>query len=237
MPAEQRGSVYRVKGGYGVRWREGVDAKGKERRRRYCPRPPFPTKTAARQWYAQNVAPRLHPEAPSGDEKFQEFVELYLTAHAAKVDPRTIRTLRERLGARVPGDRPEYGAAARGHGGSRLRTYRDGDRDVRRHAPPGSRARRGEDLRLGGDAPACVSIRTRFRGAIAGAGDGGRVGLHRAQSCSHPRAGVDAGVPSPSDAPRSCPFTRAEIDRLAVELGYEPEADRESSYGVAVRLR
>src|SRR4051794_5105732 len=102
MPAEQRGAVYRVKGGYGVRWREGFDAEGKERRRRYCPRPPFATKTAARQWYAQNVAQRLHPEAPSRDERFAEFVELYLTAHAAKVDSRTIRTLRERLGAAAP---------------------------------------------------------------------------------------------------------------------------------------
>ena len=25
MPPEQKGTVYRVKGGYGVRWREGVD--------------------------------------------------------------------------------------------------------------------------------------------------------------------------------------------------------------------
>src|SRR6266496_5930298 len=122
MPAEQRGSVYRVKGGYGVRWREGFDANGKERRRRYCPQPPFPTKTAARRWYAQNVASRLHPEAPSGDEKFEEFVELYLTAHAAKVDPRTIRTLRERLGATAPRDRREDGTKGRSRG--RRRAYR-----------------------------------------------------------------------------------------------------------------
>lgn len=51
-------------------------------------------------------------------------MELYLTAHAAKVDQRTIRTLRERLGAPAPRDRPEDGAAAKRRGPGRLREYR-----------------------------------------------------------------------------------------------------------------
>ena len=49
---------------------------------------------------------RLRHAYPSrratGDETFAEFVELYLVSHAANVDPRTIRTLRERLGVVAP---------------------------------------------------------------------------------------------------------------------------------------
>ena len=231
MPAEQRGSVYRVKGGYGVRWREGVDANGKERRRRYCPQPPFPTKTAARQWYAQNVASRLHPEAPSGDEKFQEFVELYLTAHGAKVDPRTIRTLRERLGAPPPRGRRGDAVEATGRGRRRLRAYRTaietfGDMRLRD-------LERGAARISAWEATLPPAYRSKLIGALSQvlemAVEWDYIARNPARTSRRRR-----GSAQPERRPEIVPFTRAEIDRLAIELGYEPEAGRVSVYGVAV---
>jgi hypothetical protein len=93
VPAEQRGSAYKVRGGYGVRWYEG------ERRQYYAPRPPFPTKVEARRWFAANVAGRLQSRVAhvGRDKTLRDFAELFLQAHAADVDARTVRTLRERL--------------------------------------------------------------------------------------------------------------------------------------------
>lgn len=231
MPAEQRGSVYRVKGGYGVRWREGLDANGKERRRRYCPRPPFPTKTAAREWYGQNVASRLHPEAPSGDEKFAAFVELYLTAHAAKVDARTIRTLRERLGA--PARQDETGTGGdkkRGHGPARM--YRTaietfGEMRLRDLERAAARIAAWEATLPSG-------YRAKLIGALSQvlemAVEWDYITRNPARTSRRRRSGSS----QPERRPEIVPFTRAEIDRLVVELGHEPATDRVSVYGVAV---
>jgi integrase len=224
MPAEQRGSVYRVKGGYGVRWREGFDAQGKERRQRYCPHPPFPTKTAARQWYAQNIAPRLHPEAPSRDERFAEFVELYLTAHAAKVDARTIRTLRERLGAGSSNDakrgreRPRtYKTAVEAFGKMRLRDLEHGAARI-----------------AAWEATLPSGYRTKLMGALSqvleAAVDWDYLGRNPARSARRRRKASSQS----EQRPEIVPFTRDEIDRLAVELGYDASGGRPSVYGVAV---
>ena len=56
MPAIQRGSVYPLKrGGYGIQYR---DENGERQRQS-----PFPTKTAAREWFRNHVEPRLRGEA------------------------------------------------------------------------------------------------------------------------------------------------------------------------------
>lgn len=87
MPAEQRGSTYRTKTGWGLRWYENG-------RRRF--RSGFGSKTAALAHFRDEVAPRLGL-GTRPDLTLTEFVERFLAAHAAEVDPRTIRTLRERL--------------------------------------------------------------------------------------------------------------------------------------------
>src|SRR5215210_698175 len=88
MPADQRGSAYRTHRGWGVRWYE-------HRRRRF--QSGFPTRTAALDHFRDEVAPRLGAGPVRPDLTFLEFAERFLAAHAAEVDPRTIKTLRERL--------------------------------------------------------------------------------------------------------------------------------------------
>ena len=58
MPRRTNGSVFRTKNGYGIRWPE-------DGRRPH--RAGFKTKTEARRWFAENVAPRLDRTAPSPD--------------------------------------------------------------------------------------------------------------------------------------------------------------------------
>lgn len=231
MPAEQRGSVYRVKGGYGVRWREGFDAEGKERRRRHCPRPPFPTKTLARQWYAENVASRLHPEAPSADEIFADFVELYLTAHATKVDPRTIRTLRERLGAPATREAPERRERKNSRGGP-PRTYETAIETFGRMSLRD--LERGAARIAAWEATLPRAYRTKLIGALSqvleAAVDWDYIARNPARTARRQRRGSN----QLERRPEIVPFTRAEVDRIAVELGHEPDAGRVSSYGVAV---
>lgn len=84
------GSVYPVKGGHGIRWIE----QGRTVRRG---KPPFPTKTAARDWFDQNVKPRLRSAAPapSAERPFDEFCERFLEAQTTA--PSTVATLRDRL--------------------------------------------------------------------------------------------------------------------------------------------
>jgi integrase len=88
----QRGSVYAVRGGYGIRWRE-------DGARRF--ESGFETKTAAREWFVDNVLPRLRGELPEpaehGEITLEAFVDVFLDAHAANVSPRTVETLRVRL--------------------------------------------------------------------------------------------------------------------------------------------
>lgn len=85
VPADQRGSAYRTRNGWGIRWYENSA-------RRY--RSGFKNKSLALAHYRDEVAPRLgFGTAP--DLTFAELVERFLAAHEG--DPRTIRTLRERL--------------------------------------------------------------------------------------------------------------------------------------------
>jgi integrase len=86
--AEQTGNVYATRDGFGIRWREAD-------RRRY--QSGFRTKTEARAWFREQVAPRLHRGAPSAEITFDDFAERFLERHRAAVSERTVETLRERL--------------------------------------------------------------------------------------------------------------------------------------------
>jgi hypothetical protein len=91
MPADrgQQGSPYPTRSGYGIRWREN----GKRRFRSG-----FETKRDARRWFEDEIRPRLRGhKRESSSSTLSEFVETWLTAHAADVEPGTITTLRFRL--------------------------------------------------------------------------------------------------------------------------------------------
>lgn len=93
----QRGSVYPVTGGYGIRW---TDRDGKRRHQSN-----FQTKTEARDWFATVVRPALHgtdqaatsPAIGTAAPTFGEYVVTFLARKEAVCAPRTIITLRERL--------------------------------------------------------------------------------------------------------------------------------------------
>ena len=96
MPAEQRGSAYRLKtkGKWGVRWRE---------QGRLVRKTTFNSKTEALNYYRDEIAPRLDGRGSEGRRlTFREFALKYLAAHHANVQPSTIHILRERLG--LPSD-------------------------------------------------------------------------------------------------------------------------------------
>ncbi len=89
MPRRTTGSVYRTATGYGIRWPE-------DGRRPH--RSGFKTKTEARRWFAENVAPRLDRGAPSPPEiTFDAFCDLFLARHGQTFAERTVQTLAERL--------------------------------------------------------------------------------------------------------------------------------------------
>jgi integrase len=88
MPAEARGYVFRTRNGYGIRWPEN----GKQPQQSG-----FKTKTEARQWFADNVAPRLRSGAPDASITFDAFCDIYLDRHGATVAKRTRDTIEERL--------------------------------------------------------------------------------------------------------------------------------------------
>jgi integrase len=89
VPAELKGSVYATRKGYGIRWLENG-------RRRY--EAGFETKRDARRWFDDEIRPRLHGRRrESSSSSLSEFVETWLRAHAADVEPGTITTLRYRL--------------------------------------------------------------------------------------------------------------------------------------------
>jgi integrase len=90
MPAEPRGSVFKTPNGFGIRWPE----QGKRPQRTG-----FKSRTDARRWFADNVAPRLVRGAPSAEISFDRFCDLFLERHGATVAPSTKRTLEERLSA------------------------------------------------------------------------------------------------------------------------------------------
>jgi integrase len=86
MPAETRGSVYKTRGGYGIRWPE-------DGKRRF--ESGFANKTDARRWFNENVAARLRRGAPSAEITFDAFCDVFLDRHVAS--DRTKQTLKERL--------------------------------------------------------------------------------------------------------------------------------------------
>jgi hypothetical protein len=88
MPAETSGSVYATRSGYGIRWPEN----GKRGHQAG-----FRTKTEARRWFNENVAPRLRTHAPDASITFDAFCDLFLDRHGATVAPRSRETLTERL--------------------------------------------------------------------------------------------------------------------------------------------
>ena len=89
MPRRTMGSVYAVRGGYGIRWPENGQRPHQAG---------FRTRTEARRWFAENVAARLDCGAgPSAEITFDEFCDLFLERHGATVSPRTRETLAERL--------------------------------------------------------------------------------------------------------------------------------------------
>jgi hypothetical protein len=95
MPAEQRGSAYRLDAGrWGLRY---YDLDGTRRRVS-----PFPSKSAAMRHYRNVIEPELRGDpAPMPDLTLAAFVPMYLDRHGATVRPRTVQTLRERLGYAV----------------------------------------------------------------------------------------------------------------------------------------
>ena len=90
MPAEQRGWVRRRKNGWQACWREGG-------RQRTGPRL-FASKSDAKRWLDDHLKGGK-PQSRGRDVTFADHVEQYLRVHSATVDPATIQTLRERLGA------------------------------------------------------------------------------------------------------------------------------------------
>lgn len=95
MPATQHGQVYKLgKQRYGLRW---YDVDGIRRRKS-----PFPTQSAAKAHYRDVIEPQLLGQpAALPDITLAELVEVYLERHAPSVRPRTIATLRDRLGHAV----------------------------------------------------------------------------------------------------------------------------------------
>jgi integrase len=88
----QRGQVDRTgPGKWRLRWYES------NRKRRS--KQPFSSRSAAWTWFRENVEPSLQGAARARtDATMSELVALYLKRHSGEVRPRTIQTLRERLG-------------------------------------------------------------------------------------------------------------------------------------------
>jgi integrase len=86
---QTRGSVYPEAGGtWGIRWPE-------DRKRPQMGG--FRTKTAAREWFDEHVAPRLRRGGPSPEITLAAFTTVYLERWDPTAHPRTRRTLREWL--------------------------------------------------------------------------------------------------------------------------------------------
>ena len=75
------GSVFETNDGYGIRWPEN----GKRPQKTG-----FRTKTEARRWFAENVAPRLGRGGPSSEITYDAFCEIFLARHGATVADSTI---------------------------------------------------------------------------------------------------------------------------------------------------
>jgi integrase len=176
MPAQARGSLYRVKQGWGIRWLQDG---------RMQHQSPFATKTVARAWFDQHVTPRQRRGAPSADLTFGAFTDVYLERHAGS--QRTVQTQRERLAPALArfGDWPL----------SELEGAADDIARWRSKLPTASaRYRHTRALRE------CLAAAVRWR-----------------YITNNPA--VDAGANPEPRAEELHPFTRPEIDALAVELG------------------
>jgi integrase len=88
MPRRTIGSVYPTRDGYGIRWPENGERPHQAG---------FRTKTEAREWFRENVAPRLKRRGPSADITFEAFCIEYLDRWGADVAERTVATLTEWL--------------------------------------------------------------------------------------------------------------------------------------------
>lgn len=87
MPAEQQGQIDGKPGAYRLRW---YDKDGKRHSKQ-----PFKSKSEARKWYRENVEGET---TQAKDVTVAEFIEVFLERHSANVRPRTVASLRERLG-------------------------------------------------------------------------------------------------------------------------------------------
>jgi integrase len=175
MPAEQKGSVFKAGRGYGIRWFEAG---------RRPQRTGFATKTEARTWFNQHVAPRLRHRGPSNQITLDAFCELFLERHQGA--KRTKDTLRERL---VPA-RDQFGSWT-------LAELEGAAADIARwraSLPDGSRYR----------------LTSALRQALAAAVRWQYVARNSA---------VDAGRNPMPATEELRPFSREEIDALAIELG------------------
>jgi integrase len=147
----------------------------------------FETKTEARRWFVDNVAPRLRSAAPSGELTFDTFCDVFLERHGATVAPATKRTLEERL---APA-REQFGTWT-------LRELEGAADDVgswRTSLRSTSRYRLTSALRQ----TLAAAVRWRY--------------ITR-------NPAVDAGRnPQPRTEEELHPFTRAEVDAIAAELG------------------
>jgi integrase len=88
MPAQSKGSVFKTRGGYGIRWPENG---------RQPQRTGFATKTAARAWFDEHIAPRLRRGGPSADITFDTFCRIFLERWAPGKAARTVASMNERL--------------------------------------------------------------------------------------------------------------------------------------------
>lgn len=89
MPRRTAGSVYKTADGYGIRWPENGHR---------AHQAGFPTKTAARRWFSENIAARLdRGHAPSPDITFDAFCVEHLDRWGAGVTERTRETVAEWL--------------------------------------------------------------------------------------------------------------------------------------------
>ena len=90
MPAEQRGSAYRLgPRRWGVRWWENGVRKLQSG---------FPSKSVALAYYRDEVRPRLGcATTVDGTYTFDAFCDLFIAAYAGTRSPRSVATLRERL--------------------------------------------------------------------------------------------------------------------------------------------
>jgi integrase len=132
MPAEQRGSVYRIARGFGIQWR---DEHGVRRRQSG-----FASRSAARSWFENIERKRMRGEAVTPTPlTLAELVDEYLAQHVAEQN--TIRALGDRLKLATVGIPVKPRASEREHGLGEIRVDRLDVRTVaawRRRLPEGS---------------------------------------------------------------------------------------------------